>query len=268
MCTPIGMAFVGAFQAQMENQAANQLHDYKLRLQQAGEDSAILANANKQRQLGTQTQQKLRSAGEEIRMIQRKGNRVAATAAVRATKGGVQADSVSVQALQEQFGRDALQAIGVREVEGEEILTFSQQQAKAIEFETQARIDSVQAGPAPSKPGQLVNLAIGAAKGYYSALPEESGLVPLAGSSSSASAMTDLASTTSLINAGAGATALPSVAAVGGSSSLLDAGLAGAFTPLQTINTASQGFKFPGLSIDSAWANWDPMQNGNPFALR
>lgn len=166
MCDPVGMALLGAAQADAANTAQNRAYSWKKKMEEAGEHNAFLSNAIQQRQLGTQTQQKMRSVNEEIRMIQRKGNQVAATAAVRATKGGVQADSTSVQALQQQFGKDAMQAIGVRDVEGQETLTMSQQQAKAIELQTQARIDEVQAGPAPDKRAQFLNLAMGAAQGY------------------------------------------------------------------------------------------------------
>tara|TARA_R110000787_G_scaffold65617_4_gene147730 strand:- start:3280 stop:4137 length:858 start_codon:yes stop_codon:yes gene_type:complete len=178
MCNPMTMAAVGAFQADMGNQAANRAYQWKKRMEEAGERSAFLSNAIQQRQLGTQTQQKMRSVNEEIQMISRKGNQVAATAAVRATKGGLQADSASVQALQQQFGKDAMQAIGVRDVEGQGILTFSQQQAQAIEIQTQSRIDSVQAGPAPDKRAQFANILMGAAKGYMQGQSMQGGITP------------------------------------------------------------------------------------------
>ena len=166
MCNPVGMALLGAAQADAANTAQDRMYGWKKKMEEAGEASAFLSNAIQQRQLGTQTQQKMRSVNEEIRMIQRKGNQVAATAAVRATKGGVQADSASVQALQQQFGKDVMQAIGIRSVEGEGVLTMAQQTAKAIELQTQARIDAAQAGPAPDKGAQFLNLVIGAAQGY------------------------------------------------------------------------------------------------------
>jgi hypothetical protein len=169
MCEPMTMALVGAASALAENRAADEQYAWRKRMEELGTSNAVLANAVKQRQLGTQTQQKMRSINDEIRIISRKGNQASATAAVRAVKGGVQADSASVQALQDQFGRDALESIGVRSLEGKDTLTFSQQQARAIEIETQGRIDSVQAGPAPDKFGQFANLAIGAVKGYASA---------------------------------------------------------------------------------------------------
>jgi hypothetical protein len=173
------MAFAGGAQAAVGNFQANAAHKWKQKMEEAGEHNAFLSNAVQQRQLGTQTQQKMRSVNEEIRMIQRKGNQVAAAAAVRATKGGVQADSASVQALQ-QFGKDAMQAIGVRDVEGQETLTFSQQQAKAIELQTQARIDSVQAGPAPSFGGQVLNVISGVAQGYMSGKDMQNPITPAA----------------------------------------------------------------------------------------
>ena len=166
MCEPVSMAILGGLQANAANIAQNRAYGWKKKMEEAGESAAFLSNAIQQRQLGTQTQQKMRSVNEEIRMIQRKGNQVAATAAVRATKGGVQADSASVQALQQQFGKDAMQAIGVRDIEGQETLTFAQQQAKAIELQTQSRIDSVQAGPAPDSGAQFLNLLSGVAQGY------------------------------------------------------------------------------------------------------
>ena len=172
------MAALGALKADMANQAANNAYQWKKNMEEKGEEAAFLSNAIQQRQLGTQTQQKMRSVNEEIRMIQRKGNQVAATAAVRATKGGVNADSASVVALQQQFGKDAMQAIGVRDVEGQGILTMSQQQAKAIELQTQARIDSVQAGPAPDKRAQFLNIVMGAAQGYMSGKAMQSGITP------------------------------------------------------------------------------------------
>lgn len=178
MCEPISMAVLGGLQAYSANQAQNQAYAWKKKMEEKGEEAAFLSNAIQQRQLGTQTDQKMRSVNEEIQMIQRKGNQVAATAAVRATKGGVQADSASVQALHQQFGKDAMQAIGVRDVEGQETLTMSQQQAKAIELQTQARIDSVQAGPAPDKGAQFLNLAMGAAQGYMMGKSMQGGITP------------------------------------------------------------------------------------------
>lgn len=178
MCDPVGMAILGGAQAQMANFAQNRAYSWKKKMEEAGEHNAFLSNAVQQRQLGTQTQQKMRSVNEEIRMIQRKGNQVAAAAAVRATKGGVQADSASVQALQQQFGKDAMQAIGVRDVEGQEILTFSQQQAKAIELQTQARIDEVQAGPPPDSTAQFLNIVAGAAQGYMSGKAMQNPITP------------------------------------------------------------------------------------------
>jgi hypothetical protein len=172
------MALLGAAQANAANAAQNRAYGWKKKMEEAGESSAFLSNAIQQRQLGTQTQQKMRSVNEEIQMISRKGNQVAATAAVRATKGGVNADSASVVALQQQFGKDAMQAIGVRDVEGQGILTFSQQQAKAIELQTQARIDSVQAGPAPDKRAQFGNILMGAAKGYMQGQSMQGGITP------------------------------------------------------------------------------------------
>lgn len=178
MCDAVGMAILGGAQAQMANFAQNRAYNWKKKMEEAGESAAFLSNAIQQRQLGTQTQQKMRSVNEEIRMIQRKGNQVAATAAVRATKGGVQADSASVQALQQQFGKDAMQAIGVRDIEGQETLTFAQQQAKAIELQTQSRIDSVQAGPAPDSNAQFLNILSGAAQGYMQGKSMQSGITP------------------------------------------------------------------------------------------
>ena len=178
MCNSVGMAILGAAQANAANMAQNQAHSWRTRMEEAGESAAFLSNAIQQRQLGTQTQQKMRSVNEEIRMIQRKGNQVSATAAVRATKGGVQADSASVVALQQQFGKDAMQAIGVRDVEGQETLTFAEQQAKAIELQTQARIDSVQAGPAPDSGAQFLNILSGAAQGYQAGQSMQSGITP------------------------------------------------------------------------------------------
>lgn len=180
MCEPVAMTFAlgGAWQADAANQAADRMYAWKKKLEEAGERSAYLSNAIEQRQLGTQTQQKMRSVNEEIQMISRKGNQVAAAAAVRATKGGVNADSTSVVALQQQFGKDAMQAIGVRDVEGQGILTMSQQQGKAIEFKTQARIDSVQAGPAPDKKAQFANLLMAAAQGYMMGQSIKAGMTP------------------------------------------------------------------------------------------
>ena len=178
MCNSVGMAILGAAQANAANMAQNQAHSWRTRMEEAGESAAFLSNAIQQRQLGTQTQQKMRSVNEEIQMISRKGNQVAATAAVRATKGGVNADSASVVALQQQFGKDAMQAIGVRDVEGQETLTMSQQQAKAIEIQTQSRIDSVQAGPAPDPTARFFNLVAGAAQGYMMGKSMQSGITP------------------------------------------------------------------------------------------
>ncbi len=172
------MALAGVASAHAENKAADAAYNWRRRMEELGTSNAVLANAAKQRQLGTQTQQKLRSVGDEIRMIARKGNQAAATAAVRATKGGLAADSGSVERLQAQFGRDALESIGVRELEGAGTRTFSQQQAEAIELETQARINSVQAGPAPSKFGQFTNLVIGGVSGYMDGMEPSSGIVP------------------------------------------------------------------------------------------
>ncbi len=171
------MALAGVASAHAENKAADAAYNWRRRMEELGTSNAVLANAAKQRQLGTQTQQKLRSVGDEIRMIARKGNQAAATAAVRATKGGLAADSGSVERLQAQFGRDALESIGVRELEGAGTRTFSQQQAEAIELETQARINSVQAGPAPSKFGQFTNLVIGGVSGYMDGMEPSSGIV-------------------------------------------------------------------------------------------
>jgi hypothetical protein len=172
------MALLGAAQANAANDAQNRAYGWKKKMEEAGESSAFLSNAIQQRQLGTQTQQKMRSVNEEIQMISRKGNQVAATAAVRATKGGVNADSASVVALQQQFGKDAMQAIGVRDVEGQGILTMSQQTAKAIELQTQARIDSVQAGPAPDKRAQFAGILMGAAQGYMQGQSMQGGITP------------------------------------------------------------------------------------------
>ena len=176
MCEPMTMALLGVASAHASNKAEDAQYEWRKRMEELGTHNAVLANAVKQRQLGTQTQQKMRSVNDEIRAISRKGNQVAATAAVRATKGGLQADSGSVVALQAQFGRDALESIGVRTLEGRDTLTFSQQQAKAIEIETQARIDSVQAGPAPTAAGRFANLAIGAISGYMAGSVPGSGL--------------------------------------------------------------------------------------------
>tara|TARA_R110000824_G_scaffold201677_11_gene385810 strand:- start:465 stop:1286 length:822 start_codon:yes stop_codon:yes gene_type:complete len=178
------MAAMGALQADLANQAVGRGYKWKKQMEEAGEKSAFLSSAIQQRQLGTQTQQKMRSVNEEIQMISRKGNQVAATAAVRATKGGLQADSTSVQALQQQFGKDAIQAIGVRDVEGQGILTFSKQQAKAIKIQTKSRIDSVQAGPPPDDRAFFANIIMGAAKGYMMGKTMEGGAGGEAGSQS------------------------------------------------------------------------------------
>ena len=166
MCEPMTMAAIGVASAYAKNKAESAEYEWRKKLEELGTSNALLANAQQQRQLGTQTQQKLRSINDEIRIISRKGNQASATAAVRAVKGGVQADSASVQALQDQFGKEALESIGVRSLEGKDTLTFSQQQGKAIEIQTQSRIDSVQAGPKPSSMGQFANLVIGGVTGY------------------------------------------------------------------------------------------------------
>lgn len=243
MCEPMTMAVIAGTQALMENQMANKAYQHEIDIQEAGAKGALLAHAVEQRQLGTQTQQKMRSITEEINLIRRKANKVSATSAVRAHKAGIASGSTSVDALGNQFTRDALQAEGVADVKGQGILTFSQQQATAIRMKSDARIQATKAGPAPTWQGQTANVVLSAATAYAAAVPTDNGLdvtKALQDVVDPAQNVADLYATKDLLNFAQAPTIAASVAPA-----------IPAFNPLNIPD------------VDTGWGNWF-----NPFAVR
>ena len=164
MFDPVLYATAMAVQAVAENQAADDQYAWRKRMEERGEKSALAAYALSQQQLSTRVQQERRSATEEKEIIRSKGRQLQAAAATRAK--GLSLESASVQALQQQFGKDALKAIGVRETEQDYREAVASAQAHELQQTAQARLVQVQAGPRPSSFGKLANIFGSAMQGY------------------------------------------------------------------------------------------------------
>lgn len=165
MCTPIGMAILGGGQAVMANQASDIANRYAKRSEALNTENAISALVSSYKQRGTQQTQEQMSRGEEMRMIARKSARVKASVTVRGAAGGVAGTRV-LSAVADQYEKDALQAMGVREREGEFSDINYLEANKAAEAQAQGRVQAGMAPEADSSMAQFLNVVMGAGKGY------------------------------------------------------------------------------------------------------
>jgi hypothetical protein len=170
MCSPEGWAgaTIGMLQAGAENSAARTEWHWRKQMEDMGEKSALEAMRTQYEQSATRQMQEQMSRGQEMAMIAKKAAAVKAAATVRASKGGVA--GASVNALQQQFERDALESMGVRKQEADWANTMAAQQREAIQQQAQSRIEAVQAGPEPSSAGRFMNtlssMVTGAIQGH------------------------------------------------------------------------------------------------------
>jgi len=170
MCSPEAWtgATMGMFQAGAQNAAARTEWNWRKKMEDMGEKSALEAMRTQYEQSATRQMQEQMSRGQEMAMIAKKAAAVKAAATVRASKGGVA--GASVNALQQQFERDALESMGVRKQEAEWANSMAAQQRDAIQQQAQSRIEAVQAGPAPSSAGRFMNtlsaMVTGAIQGH------------------------------------------------------------------------------------------------------
>ena len=174
MCNPVVGATVGMFKANAENAALQTNWRHRKDLEEMGTESALQALFTKYRQAGTRQMQERMSRAQEMAMIAKKAAAVKASATVRAAKGGVSGESVD--ALTRQFERDALESMGIRQVEGEWADAMVAQQKDAFQQEADARIQSVQAGPPPSSSAMFMNLINQMVQGYIAGSKPDSGL--------------------------------------------------------------------------------------------
>lgn len=170
MCSPEAWAgaTAGFLQSGAQNSAARTEWHWRKKMESMGEKSALEAMRTQYEQSATRQMQDQMSRGQEIAMIAKKAAAVKAAATVRASKGGIA--GASVNALQQQFERDALESMGVRKQEAEWADSMAAQQREAIQQQAQSRIESVQAGPEPSSAGRFMNtltsMVTGAIQGH------------------------------------------------------------------------------------------------------
>ena len=174
MCDPVVGATVGMFKANAENAALKANWRHRKDLEEMGTENALEALVTKYRQAGMRQMQERMSRSQEMAMIAKKAAGVKAAATVRAAKGGVSGQSVS--ALTQQFERDALESMGIRQVEGEWADAMVAQTKDAFQQEADARIQSVQAGPPPSSSAMFMNMISQMVQGYIAGSKPDSGL--------------------------------------------------------------------------------------------
>ena len=174
MCDPVVGATVGMFKANAENAALKANWRHRKDLEEMGTENALEALVTKYRQTGIRQMQERMSRAQEMAMIAKKAAGVKAAATVRAAKGGVSGESVD--ALTRQFEREALESMGIRQVEGEWADAMIAQQKDAFQQEADARIQSVQAGPPPSSAAMFMNTISQMIQGYIAGSKPDSGL--------------------------------------------------------------------------------------------
>lgn len=181
MCNPafapaITGAFAGTLKAGAENSAAMAAWRWKKNLEEFGTDNALDAMRTQYTQTALKQGQERMSRGQELAMIAKKAAAVKAAATVRAAKGGV--SGASVDALQNQFEKDARESMGIRVVEGEWADAMTEQRRTAIRQQAQSRIEAVQAPPEPSSAGRFMNTLTQAISGAIQAHQMTSGIEP------------------------------------------------------------------------------------------
>tara|TARA_R110000824_G_scaffold112137_5_gene261104 strand:- start:4257 stop:5207 length:951 start_codon:yes stop_codon:yes gene_type:complete len=181
MCNPafapaITGAFAGTLKAGAENSAAMAVWRWKKNLEEFGTDNALDAMRTQYTQTALRQGQERMSRGQELAMIAKKAAAVKAAATVRAAKGGV--SGASVDALQNQFEKDARESMGIRVVEGEWADSMTEQRRTAIRQQAQSRIESVQAPPEPTSSSRFANTLTQAISGAIQAHQMSSGIEP------------------------------------------------------------------------------------------
>lgn len=181
MCNPawapaITGAFVGTMKADAENSAAMAMWRWKKDMEEFGTDNALDAMRTQYTQTALRQGQERMSRGQELAMIAKKAAAVKAAATVRAAKGGV--SGASVDALQNQFEKDAMESMGIRKVEGEWADSMTEQRRTAIRQQAQARIESVQAPPEPTSASRFANTLTNAINFAIQAHQMSSGVEP------------------------------------------------------------------------------------------